>query len=210
MINIIITSLSVSLLYQKAGKKSSKNMPKHIAGSLCNLTIAKGRPIVYNKDSEREVHKMKKFNVPVISYEFDAKHSGAHYKVENGYCNSGEFIERCVKTYFNEPATKDSIPYWAGSDIESTKASLKSFGASLATGMKSTESKSEIIEEYLGNVHSERFYFGALVNETVIVYDMNKAEFTEMLENLWKLNDKRLRLKTCDTKVIKWCEDRTA
>jgi len=152
---------------------------------------------------------MKRFSVDLIDYSFDAKHSGAHYLVDGRYCNGGEFIERCVKSYFGEKACKDSVPYWAGSDIEKTCASLKSFGASLATGMQATE-KDEIIAEYFSRVHSKRFYFGTIVGEQIIVYDMDKEEFNEMLLTFWKTTCGRLRLKVCDTKVIKWCEEKMA
>lgn len=150
-----------------------------------------------------------------MPYIFDNERKGAKYSMDNGatWKNGGEFIESAIKfhlglDYLVNPATT----YDEGSDIESLNASVKSSKASLACIYG--DSFNAIVNEYFENVHSTLWIYGIAVDESIIEYHMNKAEFKEFVEAFGKLEGdskakkNKVRFKATSATMVQWFESR--
>lgn len=158
---------------------------------------------------------MKKITYTIkLNYEYTPEHKGAPYLIDGiKHANAGELIESIMKherglNYRVNPATK----YNEGSDIEEENASVKSSGASLACIYG--EDFNEILSTYFADVHSTKWYYGVIVDDTLTEYHMDKKEFRNFLEMFGGLvkdsgkDRKKVRIKKTSTKMIKWFEDR--
>ena len=145
------------------------------------------------------------------NYQFIAEHKGAPYTFDGEhFMNNGEFLEAIRKAVAGFKAEKDAnTPFDEGSDIEETNTSVKSSGATISP--VKGETVEEIMTEYFERVHSTNWDYVTRVDEEVIVYNMNEAEFDEFVKEFGQVNERKvIRLKKESGKMIKWFEERIA
>ena len=143
-----------------------------------------------------------------ISYQFDPSHRGAPYTFDGShYMNAGEFTEIMVKAHMGFNASKDAnTPYDRGSDIPEINASVKSGGATLVN-MKLGTTDSEFLDVFFENVHSDKFFWGVVVDDELTVYMMNADEFRPFCENFGTINERGyFRFRKTSGKMLKWLE----
>jgi len=148
-----------------------------------------------------------------FSYQFDAMHKGAPYSFDGEHwMNSGEFLEVADKLCKGFGSTKDAnTPFDKGSDIPETETSVKSGKATL-TSVKLGYDFESVKRHYFARVHSTNWDFVVLVDDTIVVYNMNKAEF-ESFVDAWSYfaSDRQvIRFKAVSGKMMHWLEKKTS
>ena len=149
------------------------------------------------------------YNIP-IEYTFDPTHKGANYTLDGAhYMNGGDFAEVITKAVLGYRATKDaSTRYDLASDIEELNASVKSSRFTLVN-MKLADTFEATIDRYFETVHSTRWIYTVIIDDTATLYEMNKEEFKEFLYTFTGLNERKLiRCKATSGKMIGWFEER--
>lgn len=128
--------------------------------------------------------------------------------------NNGELIEVLYKKVLGLVAKKDANTSWRiGDDIPELKRSVKSRGFTL-TDEYLGDTKEEIVNTYIANVHSETFAYCVIDidKRTLKAYVMNKEQFQTFLlrfgnmDKNSKTGKPKLRVKHETKELIKWLE----
>jgi hypothetical protein len=146
-------------------------------------------------------------------FEFDPTHKGAPYTLDGEhYMNGGEFAEVADKMVKGFGSKKDAnTPFDKGSDIEETNTSVKSSKATLTSAQIGYDFHS-IKRCYFERVHSNNWDYVVIIDNTVVIYNMNKVEFESFLDN-WSgyCKDRNtIRIKATSGKMIRWFDERVA
>jgi hypothetical protein len=146
----------------------------------------------------------------LVEYSFVESHKYAHYTV-NGetFMNCGDFLEIALKAVLGLKPVKDGNGKFSeGSDIEEYKMSVKSGKATL-TSVELGDTKEEILNNYFAQTASTSWAWVTMIDENIIAYIMNKAEFTEFTKN-WTspVYDKKLRYKSTSPAMLEWLNKR--
>ena len=179
------------------------------------LTIRAICDIMNTEIKGREIPKMKKYEYTnTMPYIYDSERAGAKYSMDGGesFKNHGEFLESAAKFHRGlEHLVNPATSYDTGSDIESMSASVKSSNASLACLYGN--SFEQIVNEYFKNVHSTLWIFMIDIDEQIIEYHMNAAEFKKFLE-AWAgtavesgSHLTKVRIKKVSGKMVRWLEE---
>ena len=145
-----------------------------------------------------------------IAYTFNPAHKGANYTFDGEHwTNGGEFAEIITKAVLGYKAEKDAnTRYDKASDIEEINASVKSSRFTLVN-FTLADTFEESITRYFETVHSNLWIYTVIVDDTAILYYMNKTEFEEFLNAFCFFNErKQIRCKATSGKMIKWFEER--
>lgn len=139
------------------------------------------------------------------------EHKGAPYSLDGEHWfNHGDLCEIADKASKNLPLKKDAnTPYDKGSDIEETNTSVKSSGATLVNKVLGYDYKS-VKEMYFATCHSTNWDYVVMTTEEIIVYNMNKEEFSNFMDTFASfLSDRKvIRFKKDSMKMMKWFEER--
>lgn len=125
------------------------------------------------------------YSIEHFQYVFDNTLKGAKYSWDwNGRTykgNNGEWVEAVQKWCLGFAPIKDaSTPYNEGSDIEELGISVKSWGFTLASCIK-TDTFEENLQIYFENVASYSVTFSFVIESELITYNMNMDEFKQFL-----------------------------
>ena len=148
-----------------------------------------------------------------FKFTFDPAHKGAPYTLDGEhYMNGGEFAEVADKMVKGLGSKKDAnTPFDKGSDIEETDTSVKSSKATLTSAQIGYDFDS-IKRCYFARVHSTNWDYVVILDDTVIIYNMDAAEFESFLDN-WSTYCKDrniIRIKTTSGKMLRWLDERVA
>lgn len=144
-----------------------------------------------------------------VPYMYDKAHKGAPYYVPalGKWSNLGEFTEmQLAYALTGEVRGKGNTAYDAGSDVPEFNLSVKCGRASLANNLEGN-TKEERLDTFFRNVASTAFAYCVLVDDELVTYIMDKAEFREFCEAWSYVEGTKLRLYK-SMKVHQWCEDR--
>lgn len=147
-----------------------------------------------------------------IAYTFDPTHKGTNYTFDGEqWVNGGEFAEIVTKSVLGYKAEKDANgSYDTTSDIEELNASVKSSRFTLVNKVLG-DTFEETINRYFETVHSTRWIYTVTIEDTAILYTMDKAEFKAFLNTFCGLNERKLvRCKHTTTKMLQWLDRRVA
>lgn len=145
-----------------------------------------------------------------LRYTYDASHKGAPYTLDGEHWfNHGDLCEIALKHCKGFEAVKDGNGKWNEcSDIEETATSVKSSRATLATDLTGTD-MSEMLNRYFSEVHSTNFSYVAIIDESLVEYNMNADEFREFVSTWANINERKvIRFKSTSAKMLKWLEER--
>ena len=145
-----------------------------------------------------------------IAYTFDPAHKGANYTFDGEHwTNGGEFAEIITKSVLGFKPEKDAnTRYDKASDIEEINASVKSSRFTLANCVLA-DTFAESVNKYFETVHSTLWIYTVVVEDTAILYHMNKKEFEEFVNTFCFLNERKVvRCKATSGKMIKWLEEK--
>lgn len=146
-----------------------------------------------------------------FNFAFDPMHKGAPYTMDGEHwMNGGEFAEITDKMVKGFGSKKDAnTPFDKGSDIEETDTSVKSSKATLTSAQIGYDFES-IKRCYFERVHSTNWDYVVIMDDTVVIYNMNKSEFESFL-NEWAsyCKDRNvIRMKTTSGKMLRWFDER--
>lgn len=148
-----------------------------------------------------------------FNFTFDPEHKGAPYTMDGEhYMNSGEFAEVADKMVKGLGSKKDAnTPFDKGSDIEETNTSVKSSKATLTSTQIGYDFDS-IKRCYFARVHSTNWDYVVIVDDTVVIYNMDAAEFESFLDKWASYCKDRnvIRMKATSGKMLQWFEERIA
>lgn len=154
---------------------------------------------------------MKKITAEIkINFTFDTTHKGANYTFDGQHwVNGGEFAEVITKSVLGFEAKKDACTrYDVASDIEEINASVKSSRFTLVN-MKLADTFEETVNKYFETVHSTMWIYTVVIENTAMLYMMNKDEFKEFLYTFTALNERKVvRCKATSGKMIAWFESK--
>ncbi len=148
-----------------------------------------------------------------FKFTFDPEHRGAPYTLDSEhYMNGGEFAEVADKMAKGFGSKKDAnTPFDKGSDIEETNTSVKSSKATLTSAQIGYDFDS-IKRCYFARVHSTNWDYVVVLDDTMIIYNMDAAEFESFLDN-WSsyCKDRNvIRIKATSGKMLRWFDERVA
>lgn len=156
---------------------------------------------------------MKK-TITAINFEYTyspVEHKGAPYSLDGEHWfNHGDLCEIADKASRNLSLSKDAnTPYDKGSDIEETNTSVKSSGATLVNKVLGYDYESTKAM-YFNTCHSDNWDYVILTTEEIIVYNMNKEEFSKFMDVFasYQKDRKVIRFKKDSMKMVKWLEER--
>lgn len=139
------------------------------------------------------------YNISRFARVYDSERKGAKYQIwdEVAECykwvNSGELYEVALKWALGYAAHKDANgSYDAGSDIEETHTSVKSWAFTLASACKADSFEANK-DKFFKNVASDNFSFGWIEKDELVEYNMNCDEFNRFLNRFCKLDNKVIR-----------------
>ena len=142
---------------------------------------------------------------------FDPDHKGAHYTLDGiHFMNNGDFAEISDKALRGYSLEKDAnTAYNVDSDISELHISVKSSKATLVN-MVLGQTYEEVKETYFKNVASTSWDWVVTIDDHITVYNMNRHEFSEFMDNWAGFDSKRktIRFKSSSSKMVKWLEDR--
>lgn len=146
-----------------------------------------------------------------FAYRFDSAHKGAPYTI-NGekWMNAGQFKQIArVAALFGRIESPDHLPYNEGSDIPELHESVKSSKSTLVNMVLGHDLKSSL-DCYFATTASTVHSWVIMVDEQIVTYIMDNAEFREFSENFGSYDKDRqvVRYKADSTKMIKWFEGR--
>ncbi len=171
-----------------------------------------GYVLYCSQDKGRETTPMTKTEYTInFNFAFDPAHKGAPYTLDGEhYMNGGEFAEVADKMVKGFGSKKDAnTPFDKGSDIEETATSVKSSKATLTSAQIGYDFES-IKRCYFARVHSTNWDYVVVLDDTVITYNMNAAEFESFLDN-WSsyCKDRNIiRIKATSGKMLRWLDER--
>ena len=144
-------------------------------------------------------------------FEYDPAHRGAPYSLDGEhYMNAGEFAEVADKLCKGLGSSKDAnTPFDKGSDIAETMTSVKSSKATL-TGAQIGYDFESIKKCYFARVHSTNWDYVVIMDDTLMVYNMDAAEFEDFMDN-WATYCKDrnvIRFKATSGKMLNWLDER--
>lgn len=145
-----------------------------------------------------------------LAYTFDPAHKGANYSLDGQHwINGGEFAEVITKAVLGFEATKDpNSRYDLASDIEELQVSVKSSRFTLVNKVLG-DSFEESLNRYFETVHSNLWIYTVVVDDSAILYYMDKEEFKSFVEAFCFFNERKaIRCKATSGKMIKWFEER--
>ena len=146
---------------------------------------------------------------------YDPTHKGAPYTVDGiHYFNNGNKLEAVINEWCGNGFGFDTkaVSFDKGSDVEKLHASVKSSGASLACLYG--ETKEAIIAEYFERVASRLWIYVVEIDGEFWIYQMDRAEFAEMLEKFATTAKEsgshklKVRFNKTSGKMIKWLEEK--
>lgn len=145
-----------------------------------------------------------------LAYTFDPTHKGANYTFDGEHwTNGGEFAEVVTKAALGYEAKKDAnTRYDVASDIEELNASVKSSRFTLVN-FSLADTFEESINRYFETVHSTLWIYTVIIEDTAMLYYMNRKEFKDFLYTFSSLNERNvIRCKATSGKMIKWFEEK--
>lgn len=144
-------------------------------------------------------------------FEYDPAHRGAPYSLDGEhYMNAGEFAEVADKLCKGFGSSKDAnTPFDKGSDIAETMTSVKSSKATL-TGAQIGYDFESIKKCYFARVHSTNWDYVVIMDDTLMVYNMDAAEFEDFMDNWATYSKDRnvIRFKATSGKMLNWLDER--
>lgn len=144
-------------------------------------------------------------------FEYDPAHRGAPYSLDGEhYMNAGEFAEVADKLCKGFGSSKDAnTPFDKGSDIAETMTSVKSSKATL-TGAQIGYDFESIKKCYFAKVHSTNWDYVVIMDDTLMVYNMDAAEFEDFMDNWATYSKDRnvIRFKATSGKMLNWLDER--
>lgn len=147
-----------------------------------------------------------------LGYRYDPNHKGAPYTIDGEHWfNHGDLCEIALKHCLGFKAVKDGNGKWNKcSDIEETATSVKSSKATLASDLTGTDIDL-MLDRYFAEVHSTNFSYVAIVDESLIEYNMNAEEFREFTKTWANINERKvIRYKSTSGKMLRWLDERVA
>ena len=147
-----------------------------------------------------------------LGYRYDPNHKGAPYTIDGEHWfNHGDLCEIALKHCLGLKAVKDGNGKWNKcSDIEETATSVKSSKATLASDLIGTDIDL-MLDRYFAEVHSTNFSYVAIVDESLIEYNMNAEEFREFTKTWANINERKvIRYKSTSGKMLRWLDERVA
>lgn len=145
-----------------------------------------------------------------IAYTFNPAHKGANYSFDDEHwTNGGEFAEIITKSVLGYKAEKDAnTRYDKASDIEEIGASVKSSRFTLVNCVLA-DTFEETVKRYFETVHSTLWIYTVVIDDTAILYYMNRTEFEEFVNTFCSMNERKvIRCKATSGKMIKWFEEK--
>lgn len=144
-----------------------------------------------------------------IGYAYKPEHKGAPYTIDGEkFINGGEFAEIVTKAVLGYTAEKDAnTPFDKGSDIEELCASVKSSKATLTSAVLGSDYDT-IKRVYFERVHSTAWIYTVIIEDTAILYRMDKKEFAVFMDNFGYYAKERqtIRFKATSGKMIAWLD----
>lgn len=146
-----------------------------------------------------------------LTYTFDGTRKGAKYTL-NGttWMNHGEYAECLAKSVLGYKAEKDAnTRFDKGEDIAELNASVKSQNCGL-TDMKLGNNREEFLQKFWEMTNEDVQYIWVYDHDEMVdLYYMNLEEFKRFTERFgsWDGYCKKIRFKTCSSKVIAWLEE---
>lgn len=146
-----------------------------------------------------------------IDYQTDLiNHKRAPYTIDGvHYMNGGELAEALNKYRLGYEPIKDPSTKWCdGSDINDIKVSCKSYRFSL-TSERLGNDYDTVINEYFKRVHSTSWHYIIINNDYLIVYEMDKKEFKEYIDNFHIFENgivRGVRNKKDISRMLQWFE----
>jgi hypothetical protein len=146
-----------------------------------------------------------------FAYIFDGTRKGAKYSFDGEhYKNAGEFKEFALKRIlgYADWNVKDSHRFDKDSDITDLCCSVKSAEASLFN-IHLADNFEDSLELYFAKVHSTMWKYVMLVDDTLVVYTMDKNEFREFVSlfSRWDNYKGKIKIKTDSKKLLFWLEN---
>lgn len=152
------------------------------------------------------------YSIPV-AYRYNPEKKGAPYTLDGArWLNAGELIEIQVKGALGyEPRKDGNGRFDECSDIPELNASVKSSKATLTTA-RLGETFEEILTSYFEKTVSTTWIYGALIDDTLVTYTMNRDEFEEFMRKFSRLeaNQNIIRIKWTSSKMLAWLDERAA
>lgn len=145
-----------------------------------------------------------------LEYSYQPSHKYTPYNVAGKWMNGGELVEVIIKSVLGLKAEKDgNTSFDAGDDIPEYNASVKSSKATL-TSLKLGNDYETVKQEYFRRVHSSVWFWGVIVDDEIVVYEMNKEQFAEFMDKWSNYDEHRkvIRFKTSSVKMLNWMEER--
>ena len=146
-----------------------------------------------------------------FAYKYDPDHKGAPYTLDGEhYMNAGQFKQIArVASLFGRIERPDHVRYDVDSDIPELHESVKSSKATLVNMVLGDDLQSTL-EFYFAHTASKSHSWVTMVDEELVTYIMDNAEFKEFTETFgWYDNDRKVvRYKAESGKMIKWLEER--
>lgn len=145
-----------------------------------------------------------------MTYTYDPSHKGAPYTMDGGqsWKNHGDLCEIALKSVLGFKAEKDGNgSYDTCSDIEELNTSVKSAKATLVNKVLG-DCFDSYLDKYLATVHSNRWAWVTIIDDVVVAYWMDKAEFVEFTKMwaYWTADRKVIRYKDCSSKMLRWLD----
>lgn len=147
-----------------------------------------------------------------LAYTYEPAHKGAPYTMDGEHWfNHGDLCEILLKHCKGLDAKKDGNGKWNKcSDIEETATSVKSSKATLASDLTGTDIN-EMLNRYFKEVHSTNFSYVAIIDNTLVEYNMNANEFNEFTREWANINERKvIRFKSTSGKMLRWLDERVA
>lgn len=146
-----------------------------------------------------------------FAYGFDGTRKGAKYTFDGThYKNTGEFLEFALKRIlgYADWNVKDSHRFDVDSDITDLRCSIKSAESSLFN-IHLADNFDDSLELYFAKVHSTMWKYVMLVNDTLVVYTMNREKFREFVSlfGRWDSYKGKIKIKTNSKKLLGWLEE---
>jgi hypothetical protein len=146
-----------------------------------------------------------------FAYTFDGTRKGAKYSFDGEhYKNTGEFLEFALKRIlgYADWNVKDSHRFDKDSDITDLCCSIKSAESSLFN-IRLADNFNDSLELYFAKAHSTMWKYVMLVDDTLVVYTMDKNEFREFVSlfSRWDNYKGKIKIKTDSKKLLFWLEN---
>ena len=140
-------------------------------------------------------------------------HKGAPYSFDGlRWMNKGDFLECADKLCKGFSGVKDgNTPFDKDSDIPETSTSVKSGKATL-TSVSLGNDYQTIKDNYFSRVHSTNWDFVVMVDSTIVIYNMDKDEFSAFMDRFTYFDKDRcvIRFKAYSSKMGMWLDKKSS